>query len=74
MYKIIPGWRCMVRILLLSMICHLLVYLAFCLKETLALLPLWLFQILCRFLYDPAMFWIHKGSQNTKTHDKLGYC
>ena len=24
-----------------------------------------------RFLYDPAIFWIHKGTQNTNAPDKL---
>ena len=54
----------MVCILLLSMLRHLLICLAFYLKETPALF--------CRFLYDPAMFWIHKGTQNTNVQDKLG--
>ena len=39
-YKIIPGCRQMVRILLLNMLRHLLLYLAFYLKEMLAFLPL----------------------------------
>ena len=32
------------------------------------------FPILCRFLYDPAIFWIYKGTQNTNSQNKLVYC
>ena len=53
MYKIIPGWRWMVRILLMSMLRHLLIYLAFYLKETPALLPLCHF----RSFVDSYMIW-----------------